>query len=65
MSVGGAPTNSRADAEYFVHWLDRVIAAAEGRTDYNDDRERQATLDYLHAAQAAYVQKAVQKAQQP
>jgi TolB protein len=47
-----------ADAKYFVHWLDRVIAAAEGRTDYNDDRERQATLDYLHAAQAIYVQKA-------
>ena len=63
VSVGGAPTNSPADAKYFVHWLDRVIAAAEGRTDYNDDRERQATLDYLHAAQAAYIQKAVQKAQ--
>jgi TolB protein len=58
VSVGGAPTNSPADAKYFVHWLDRVIAAAEGRTDYNDDRERQATLDYLHAAQAIYVQKA-------
>ncbi|MGH8236883.1 MAG: CehA/McbA family metallohydrolase, partial [Steroidobacteraceae bacterium] len=61
VSVGGAPTNSRADAEYFVHWLDRVIAAAEGRTDYNDDRERQVTLDYLHAAQAVYVEKAQQQ----
>ena len=60
VSVGGAPTNSPADAKYFVHWLDRMIAAAEGRTDYNDDRERQATLDYLHAAQAVYVQKAQQ-----
>ena len=60
VSVGGAPTNSPADAKYFVHWLDRVIAAAEGRTDYNDDRERQATLDYLHAAQAVYVKKAQQ-----
>ena len=60
VSVGGAATNSPADAKYFVHWLDRVIAAAEGRTDYNDDRERQATLDYLHAAQAVYVQKAQQ-----
>ena len=58
VSVGGAPTNSPADAKYFVHWLDRAIAAAEGRTDYNDDRERQATLDYLRAAQAVYVQKA-------
>ena len=61
VSVGGAPTNSPADAKYFVHWLDRAIAAAEGRTDYNDDRERQATLDYLRAAQAVYVQKAQQQ----
>ena len=60
-SVGGQPTNSPADAKYFVHWLDRTIAAAESRTDYNDDRERQATLDYLHAAQAVYVQKAQQQ----
>ena len=58
VSVGGTPTKSPADAKYFVHWLDRVIAAAEGRTDYNDDREREATLDYLHAAQAVYVKKA-------
>lgn len=61
VSVGGAPTNSPADAKYFVHWLDRTIAAAEGRTDYNDDRERRETLDYLHAAQAVYVQKAQQQ----
>jgi hypothetical protein len=61
VSVGGTPTNSPADAQYFVHWLDRTIASAEGRTDYNDDRERQATLDYLHAAQAVYVEKAQQQ----
>jgi hypothetical protein len=60
VSVAGAPTDSPADARYFVHWLDRTIAAAEGRTDYNDDRERKATLDYLHAAQAVYVHKAQQ-----
>src|SRR5262249_22497360 len=54
VSVGGRPTNSPADAQYFVHWLDRTIAAAEARTDYNDERERRATLDYLRAAQAVY-----------
>ena len=61
VSVGGAPTNSPADARYFVHWLDRAIAAAEARTDYNDERERQATLEYLHAAQAVYAKKAQQQ----
>jgi Tol biopolymer transport system component len=58
VSVGGAPTNSPADAKYFVHWLDRAIAAAAAHTDYNDDRERQATLEYLRAAQAVYARKA-------
>jgi hypothetical protein len=61
VSVGGAPANSPADAQYFVHWLDRTIAAAEARTDYNDDGERQATLDYLRAAQAVYAKKAQQQ----
>jgi TolB protein len=58
VSVAGAPAKSPEDAKYFVHWLERTIAAAEGRTDYNDERERQATLDYLRAAQAVYVKKA-------
>lgn len=52
------PTTFRADAEYFVRWMDRVIAAAEARTDYNDAREKQDTLDYLKNARAIYVQKA-------
>jgi hypothetical protein len=61
VSVGGAATNSPADAQYFVHWLDRTIAAAAGRTDYNDERERRETLEYLQAARAVYVQKAQQQ----
>jgi TolB protein len=61
VDVGGQPANSPADAKYFVHWLDRTIAAAEGRTDYNDMNERKATLEYLHAAQAVFVQKAQQQ----
>ncbi|HKU15225.1 MAG TPA: CehA/McbA family metallohydrolase [Steroidobacteraceae bacterium] len=61
VSIGGQPANSPADAQYFVHWLDRTIASAEGRTDYNDERERQATLAYLRAAQAVYAEKARQQ----
>jgi Tol biopolymer transport system component len=57
VSVGGAATKSPADAQYFVHWLERTIAAAEGRTDYNDERERRETLEYLRAARAVYAQK--------
>jgi hypothetical protein len=37
-------------AAYFAAWLDRVIADAQSRTDYRNERERQATLDYLRKA---------------
>jgi Tol biopolymer transport system component len=43
---GGLPPDP-SDAAYFAAWLDRVIADAQGRADYRDEGERQATLDYL------------------
>ncbi|HEX8841721.1 MAG TPA: CehA/McbA family metallohydrolase, partial [Sphingomicrobium sp.] len=46
---GGLPPEP-ADANYFIAWLDRVIADAQKRTDYRDPRERQAVLDYLRRA---------------
>lgn len=46
---GGRPP-ARDDAAYFAAWLDRVIADAEARTDFRNDRERKSTLDYLRAA---------------
>jgi hypothetical protein len=42
------------EARYFVRWIDRVIEAASARTDYNSDRERDATLDYLRSARTIY-----------
>ncbi|MFC5576595.1 CehA/McbA family metallohydrolase [Lysobacter niabensis] len=53
----GAPS-AAGDALYFVAWLDRVIAAADARDDYNTARERQDTLDYLRAARALFQRKA-------
>lgn len=49
----GAPP-APDDAAYFVAWLDRVIAAAQARTDYNDDGEKRETLEYLGQAREAY-----------
>jgi TolB protein len=57
VSVDGKPANSPADAEYFLRWIDRVIASAEARTDYNDAWEKKATLDYLRAGRAVFEQK--------
>ncbi len=42
------------DAAYFVAWLDRVISAAEARDDFNDERERSTTLEYLRSARQRY-----------
>jgi TolB protein len=42
------------DARYFVAWLERVIEAAAGRDDYDNERERTATLDYLRSARERY-----------
>jgi hypothetical protein len=50
---GGLPPDP-ADAAYFAAWLDRVIADAEKRTDFKDEAERKATLDYLRTARDHY-----------
>ena len=39
---------------YFVSWLDRVIAGATARSDYNSPQEKQNTLLYLNAARMVF-----------
>jgi hypothetical protein len=46
---GGAPPAPK-DAAYFVAWMERVLAAAEARGDYNTPREREETMAYLKRA---------------
>ena len=51
----GPRPDARNDAAYFVTWLDRTIDETRARSgDYNDDREKRSTLDYLARARAAY-----------
>jgi len=50
LDLPGGPPSAPADAAYFAAWLDRVIEDAGSRTDYRNDRERNATLDYLRNA---------------
>ena len=44
------------DAAYFAAWLERVIAAAGARDDYNTPEERAATITYLSAARDRYAE---------
>ncbi|MGH8285310.1 MAG: CehA/McbA family metallohydrolase [Steroidobacteraceae bacterium] len=56
----GTPRPAAAeDARYFVRWIDRMIESASARTDYNTDREREQTVQYLQAARAIFADKAV------
>jgi hypothetical protein len=51
----GPRPDARADAAYFVTWLDRVIDGTRARSaDFNDERERRSTFDYLAQARAGY-----------
>ena len=52
---GGAP-QAKSEAAYFTAWLDRVIADATARTDFRNERERTATLDYLRNARDRFAQ---------
>jgi TolB protein len=54
VTVNHGPPRSPEDASYFVTWLDRVIANASARTDYNNAQEKRDTLQYLNAARTAF-----------
>jgi TolB protein len=58
LTVGGRPARSRADAEYFVAWIDRVRAAAEASRDWNTRAERESVLAELRRARAEFVTRA-------
>ncbi len=59
LAVAGAPRpRDPADAEFFLAWIDRLIANAGARDDWNNGREKSDTLAYLAAAKAIYAGKA-------
>jgi len=58
VSIDGRPAKSPEDAEYFLRWIDRIIASADARQDYNDAQEKKDTMDYLRAGRAVFEKKA-------
>ena len=54
ITVDRQAPRSPEDAAYFVSWLDRVIAGATARSDYNSALEKQNTLQYLSAARTVF-----------
>jgi TolB protein len=54
VSVNGSTLHPKADAEYFIRWIDQLIAAAQSNKGWNTDAEKKSVLDQLSGARAVY-----------
>jgi hypothetical protein len=54
VNVAGGPMRSAADAEYFVAWVDRLIAAAEASTSWNTETEKDAVVTEFREAKEKF-----------
>ncbi|HVO64018.1 MAG TPA: hypothetical protein VMT53_24060 [Terriglobales bacterium] len=52
--VGGEPTRSQADAQYFVAWVDRLIAAAQNNPAWNTEQEKQEVISSFQSARQQF-----------
>jgi TolB protein len=57
VTVGGRPIRSRADAEYFIAWIDRLQTAASKHPDWNTEAERTSSMDLLRRAREEFVRR--------
>ncbi|MGA7907667.1 MAG: hypothetical protein WCA16_09705, partial [Candidatus Sulfotelmatobacter sp.] len=55
IKVEGSSLQSKEDAEYFLAWIDRLIAAAQTNQDWNTPAEKEHVLSTLQSARAVYV----------
>jgi TolB protein len=54
VSIAGVPLHSPNDAQYFVAWIDRLVAAAENSRSWNTDAEKQSVLAIFEVAKRKY-----------
>ena len=55
--VAGQPVRSRADAQYFVDWMDRTLKQALAQSAWNNDQERDETRRLYAEAKARMLQR--------
>ncbi|MBI1352971.1 MAG: hypothetical protein GC160_01405 [Acidobacteria bacterium] len=58
--VGEEPIRSRADAEYFVHWIDEVTKLAEAHPGWRSEKEKAHVLGQFREARAIMEQRALE-----
>jgi len=54
VTVAGAPVALRDDAEYFVEWIERLIAVAEAKARFPSDADRDRVIAQFREGQAYY-----------
>jgi TolB protein len=54
VTVGGEPIRSRADAEYFIAWIDRLARAARTSGDWNNKDEKSDVLRMIKRAREEF-----------
>ena len=54
VTAGGERPRSKADADYFLAWIERIREAVESHPGYNNDSERDLILENLALAQREY-----------
>jgi hypothetical protein len=54
VTMGDRPIRSAADAEYFVRWIDRLIAGVRAYREFNSEAEREHVLNQLTDARAEF-----------
>jgi hypothetical protein len=58
VTVDGRPIRNADDARYFVHWIERVEAAAAAHAGWNDETEKAEVFARLAAAKAVFQRRA-------
>ncbi|MEZ5402461.1 MAG: CehA/McbA family metallohydrolase [Bryobacteraceae bacterium] len=59
VTVAGRPARSKADAEYFIRWIDAITRMAEAHPGWRTDRERRHVLEQFAEARRVFVERAV------
>ncbi len=54
VSMAGSELKSGEDAQYFLAWIDRMVASTESNTSWNTAAEKTEVLDILQQARAVY-----------
>jgi len=54
VSVEGSKIEAKEDAEYFLAWIDRLVAGVQANGHWNNELEKAAVLDQLAQARRVY-----------